>query len=85
MLAGFVSSAATMNPNFAWSSTASESSAQRVGWGMGPAAFCGGKKEKNWAKKEKNKAGNDTLTDGAPHPLWELAEMFISGEPWLKV
>lgn len=42
-----------------------------VDGGMGSAAF-------SRAKKEKIKAGKDTLTDGAPHPLWELAELRLN-------
>lgn len=36
--------------------------------GMGASCLQQGKKEK------KNKASKDTLTDGAPHPLWDLGE-----------
>ncbi len=58
-----------MNSSFARRSKISESSAQRVGWGMGPAAFSRAKREKKEGQKRKNKAGKDALTDGAPNPL----------------
>lgn len=60
-----------VNSYFAKNSTILERSAQKVGWGdggMGASCLQQGKKEK------KNQASKDTLTDGAPHPLWDLGE-----------
>lgn len=51
------------NSNFAWSSTFSEQSEQRVRWGMGSTSLQHGK------KTLKKKACKDTLPDGAPQPL----------------
>ena len=38
------------------------------GWGLQPSAGKKKRKKKTWQKR-KNKAGKDTLTDGAPYPL----------------